>query len=321
MRTPILIAATTALFTLTLGCVPTEKATPDADAFTKHLPDERILVALPSGGNRAIGATADSYVTTVQVSTDVNGWISNVLDMLDTITSFEPTYSDAENRFFWGPWDDGGLDPNHTALYVEFDEPTGKYAWAIVKRDKDSTDDEDWTPIVAGEAYEGDDEDQGHGFFIIDFDANTALSPAESAVGTFLSTYEVTDAGVVAEASFDEFAENGSDDPITAGYSYGQDPTGAGYMDLAYLADINEDGSQEETIVLRTRWLADGAGRGDSVVFGGDLGVLTYTATECWDTDFAVSFEENNAELQRAGDETSCVFDQPEWNEEAPEPS
>ena len=26
-------------------------------------------------------------------------------------------------------------------------------------------------------------------------------------------------------------------------------------------------------------------------------------------------------ELQRAGDESSCVFDQPEWNDDAPEPS
>lgn len=317
----IALIFTTASFALLMAaaCVP-ESDTPDASAYIDALPDDRILVAMPVGGNRAVGELAESYVTTAQVTTDVNGFISEVLDAVDHVTDFEPTWTADENKFLWGPWNEGGLDPNETALYVEYDEAANTYGWAIVQRPKGSTADEDWVPVIGGESTPGATEDEGSGFFAVDFDAIASLNPAEAAAGKFYSSYIVTAAGVEAEAGFEDFTDDTSNpERVTAGYRYGQDAAGAGYMDLGYLADIHEDGSLEETIVLRTRWMADGQGRGDIVVFDGDLAPLAYQGSECWGSDFSVVYEENNAELLMDGDESLCAFGDPEWNDDAPE--
>lgn len=312
MTLPMLIA-------LLAACEPAATG-PDASSFTSKLPDDRILVTMPVSGDRAVGELAESYVTTAQVTQDVNAFISGVLDLVDHITDFEPTWTEAENKFLWGPWNDGGLDPNETALYMELDEATNVYGWAIVQRPKTSVSDDDWVAIIAGEVTPGATEDIGSGFFIVDFDAISAMDPTETATGVFASTYEIFEDGrVEAEAGFENFSEDGAQaERVNAGYAYGQDLTGAGWMDLAYLADLDATGVNE-TVVLRTRWTAEGAGRGDSVVLGGDLGDLVYQGHECWGTDYLVSYEENNWDLTTAGDETSCAFAEPEWNEDAPE--
>ncbi|MCB9673732.1 MAG: hypothetical protein H6737_01370 [Alphaproteobacteria bacterium] len=319
MRTAFALTAASFALALATACGP-ESEKPDSAAFVDALPDERILINMPMGGDRAVGAMAESYVTTAQVTSDVNGFISDVLDAVDHVTDFEPTWTEADNKFLWGPWSEGGLDPNETALYVEFDEAANKYGWAIIQRPKGSTSDEDWVAVIGGESFPGATEDEGEGMFAVDFDAIAALNPTETVAGKFYSSYIVTADGVAAEAGFEDFTDDTSaPERITAGYRYGQDAAGAGYMDLGYLADIHQDGSLEETIVLRTRWQADGQGRGDMVVFDGDLAPLAYQGSECWGSDFNVVYEENNAELVMNGDESQCAFGDPEWNDDAPE--
>lgn len=312
----LLFATAPLAVALLAACEPAPTG-PDADSFARHLPDERILVAMPVAGDRAVGDLAETYLTTAQVTTVVNGLIGMVLDTVDHITDFEPTWTEDENKFLWGPWNDGGLDPNQTALYVELDEAAGVYGWAIIQRPKTSTSDEDWVPVIGGEATPGATEDTGSGAFVIDFDAIAALNPAETATGAFVSTYTIHEDGhVEAEAGFQEFTDGGSE-VVNAGYRYGQDLTGAGYMDLAYLAEL--DGNPlEETVVIRSRWTAEGAGRGDVVILGGDIDPLIFHAYECWDTSYLVVYEESNLDLTMNGDASLCAFSEPEWNEDAP---
>jgi len=318
MRTLIALSTVSLGLLLAAGCTP-QDSQPNADDFAAALPDSRILVNMPVSANRAVGDTAESYMTAAQVTTDVNGLISEVLESVDRITDFDPTWSGENNEFFWGPWNDGGLDPNQTALYVEYDEVANVYGWAIVQRPKDSTSDDDWVGVIGGESIPGATEDEFSGSFGIDYDAIAALNPASTEAGVFYSAYEVSPTGVVAEAGFEGFTDDSSNpERIDAGYRYGQDLDGNGYMDLGYLADIGEDGSQDETIVLRARWLADGQGRGDTVVFGGDLDPLAYQGTECWGTDYSVVYEENNFDMVMDGDESLCAFAEPEWNDDAP---
>ncbi|MCA9567866.1 MAG: hypothetical protein KC656_08490 [Myxococcales bacterium] len=308
-----------AAFAITLGaaCEPTEQG-PDATAWAGALPDQRILVSMPTDdGARAVGQTADSYVWTRNATQHVNGLIGFVLTTVDTITDFQPTYSSDDNEYLWGPWNDGGLDPNETALYVRHDDVAGTYGWAIIQRPKESTSDADWVPVVAGEATPGETEDTGSGFFVIDFDAIAALNPAESTTGRFASRYEISADGVSAEAGFEDFSENGG--PLAnALYRYDQDGTGAGAMDLGLEADTDDEGTERETIVLRTRWMADGQGRGDMVVFGGDMGPFVLAASQCWDSGFDSVYEVTNL-LTEEGDASLCAFEAAEWNEDAPE--
>jgi hypothetical protein len=290
---------------------------PDSSDYEAALPDDRILVAMPMGGDRALGQTAESYLATADATSNVNGFIEEVLESVDHITDFEPTWTEDENKFLWGPWNEGGLDPNETALYVEYDADADAYGWAVIQRPK-GTGDDAWVGIIGGESFPGATEDEGSGFFAVDFDAIASLNPAETATGVFYTEYAVEGDNVVAEAGFENFSEDGTEF-VNAGYRFGQDADGNGYMDLGYLADIHEDGSAEETIVLRTRWQADGQGRGDMVVFDGDLAPLVYQGSECWDSSFAVVYEENNADLTMNGDESLCAFGDAEWNDDAPE--
>lgn len=319
MRTALMLS--TAAFTLlaATACGPASD-TPDAADYAAALPDERILVNMPVSTERSVGDMAESYLTTAQVTTDINSFIGDVLDDVGHITDFDPTWSEDDQRFLWGPWSDGGLDPNETVLYVELDEATGTYGWAVAQRPKTSTSDDDWVAMIAGESTPGATDDEGSGILVIDFDAISSLNPAETGTGAFYAEYDVRADGADVAAGFEEFAEDaGLPDRANAGYIYGQDLAGNGYMDLGYLADVQEDGSAEETVVLRTRWQADGQGRGDVVIFDGDIAPLAYSGSECWGADYTVVFEQNNAEMHMDGDESLCAFDEPEWNEDAPE--
>lgn len=313
--TPLALAA--ALLVIGAGCEPADTDSPDASAFASVLPDQRVKVNMPmDDGARAIGQTADSYIWTRNATQQVNGLIGFVLGTVDTITDFEPTFSNDDNEYFWGPWNDGGLDPNETALYVRHDEAANTYGWAIVQRPKDSTSEDDWTPVVLGEAIPGETSDTGSGTFAIDFDAIAELNPAETRLGTFATSYTLDGDTVSAEAAFVDFGDAGQE-LHNALYVYEQDLTGAGSMDLALTEDF-EEGTEQEAIVLRTRWMADGQGRGDMVVFGGDLEPFVLAGSQCWDSTFDATYEVNNLFMEE-GDETTCAFEAAEFNDEAPE--
>jgi hypothetical protein len=119
---------------------------------------------------------------------------------------------------------------------------------------------------------------------------------------------------VDAEAYYEGFSEGPDGPVIDAAYRYGSDRNG-GYLDLAYEGEMTEGGDLE-TVILRTRWVKGGAGRGDAYVTGGDLGALVYQASECWDEGGIVVYDENNYELTTSGDVADCAFAEAQWNED-----
>jgi len=301
--------------TLLLLAVACEIPAP-ADDYAAVLPGEEILVDLPPAQRlrAASGEPSEFQAVTEQAATDVNTLIGDVLDGIGHITSFDPTFADeAQSEAVWGPWSDDGVDG---MLYVKHFEEDGHYEWALQSR-LTGQGEEDWLPIVAGHVDAGATEDTGSGWFALDLDAIARLDPEEPARGLFVSRYDVTVDRVEASAALEGFSEDGGATVADVVYDYAQDADG-GYMDLVFEADItgNEIG---EFYILRTRWADDGAGRGDAYVTGGDLGPLVYKATECWDAGAIVAFHENNADFTRSGDDALCVFDEPEWNDEAPE--
>ena len=69
---------------------------------------------------------------------------------------------------------------------------------------------------------------------------------------------------------------------------------------------------------MRSRWLAEGSGRADSYVTGGEFGPITYAATECWSDAFAVTYYTNNYDFVENGDIGECPFTAPSYSEEDP---
>jgi len=235
-----------------------------------------------------------------------------VLLLVDTVTDYPASWSDSEaNTAVWGPYAEA-LDPAETILWVHFEESDGTYQWGFSQRPKGETSDEAWVDVIAGHVEAGATETASAGWFVMDFDAAGALDPRINARGTFGTEYAIAPEGVAATAAFDGFTDGGV--PLDAWYYYEQVPGGSGKMDLAFLHDMNGNAVDEE-VVLRSRWEATGAGRGDGYVTGGDLGELVATASECWDTSFETVYHDDNYSAEPAtGDVGLCAYAEPEYS-------
>ncbi len=290
-------------------------AEPAPSDYAEAFPDDRLLIAFESGASaaRLAGDPSEYAAAARDVAGDVNPFIRSVTDTVKEITTFEPTWKDgAEGTALWGPWTDDGVDGQ---LWVQRDDATGDYTWALEVREAGT---EAWSALAAGEfAPDGSGRGNGTGGFFFDFDVAFALDPAEIMGGQAYVSYTVDEDGATADVAFDSI--DGTDvTDLDAGYHYTQDTDGTGAMDLAFYGDASGDPAVLELFILRARWDATGAGRGDAYVTEGDLGELVYTASECWDTASVLVYVEDNFLMETSGDVGSCVFAEAEWNEESP---
>ena len=114
------------------------------------------------------------------------------------------------------------------------------------------------------------------------------------------------------------------DMPIDATYHFTQGHDGAG--DFAYTANSNIHKPEMnkpllEYVVVRSRWKADGTGRSDARISGGEVtsdllaahaSQTSVTASQCWDATFNTRFETSTPQelklIVTAGDESKCAF-------------
>ena len=290
-----------------------------SDDYANALPDDGILVNMPSDSDasRRTSAWSDYYLLTAQVTEDVNGMIGTVLGMVDEITDSEPTaFDETEEVAIWGPFgSDNPLEPNLFSLIVEHDSESDTYNWAIVARPK-SGEDGDEQAIVAGFVESGATEEASSGMFAMDFNAIYELDPTSDVTsGEFVSAYDVSSDGVEASAGFHDFSMDG-ENAVNALYHYEQLPGGEGLMDLAFEDDLIPGPDGVEISIIRSRWMADGAGRSDIYVIEGDLDDTVATASECWDEAFSAVYYTDNITGGEAGDASACAYAEPEYNEE-----
>ena len=272
--------------------------------------EEQIRINLPVDGASAKGfgdeenGFARYYATTREVTEHVNGLITFVLGTVGYVVTLEPSWSDADERqAVWGPYQDSGLDPVSTGLWVR-EEDDGSYSWAIFQVPNGS---EEEIAIVAGTVDAGATPDDASGKFAVDFETASSLDPAVNLQGTFYVEYAYDPEGVAAVAGFDDYGVVGFE-RYDALYAYDEDFTGAGEMDLAWLSNVDGRPS-EEVLTMHSRWQEDGEGRSDATAGGGDLGDTVVTANECWGTTFGEVFWTDTVGLYAAvGDESACAF-------------
>jgi len=79
---------------------------------------------------------------------------------------------------------------------------------------------------------------------------------------------------------------------------------------MVFAISLNAGGTaQLESLTLRSRWLATGAGRADARASGGDLGALQITSSECWNTTFQrVYYTDPLGLAAPEGVESDCAF-------------
>jgi hypothetical protein len=270
---------------------------------------DQVKINLPTSSERAIGQLAEWYVSTRQITSTFNGGSAWVLILIHTIVAFPVTSVDGDT-YTWGPFGDA-LDPAEYKLDVK-DVGDGTYEWALSGRPRTQANSA-FEVIIDGVSDPRAGEAQGNGKFLIDFDAGRRVNPIDSdpeARGQIEVTYDLAARHLDLDiASTDD---NGA--PVFANYEYNEGADRSGDMLFELDGDMG-GGPGVEHAVVRSRWQADGAGRADVGLSGGDTenpaGVL---ASECWNTTFArvffavVAGDASGAFGASEGSESNCAY-------------
>ncbi len=255
---------------------------------------------------------AQYYATTRTVTEGVNGIITTILGTVGYVTTLTPSWTDdSKTEAMWGPWSDSGLDPVETGLWVR-QEDDASYTWALFYIPQGGSVETDAVAVVAGVVDAGSTRDDATGQFAVDFTTAHSMDPAVTLTGEWAVQYAYDPDGVGAVVAANDYGYVAG--PLyDAAYSYNEDYEGSGEMDLAWLADLDGRGV-DELATMRSRWQADGQGRGDVQVAGGSLGGTVVSASECWGSSFSRVYYTDDAGLQpEEGVETDCAYTPAEY--------
>jgi hypothetical protein len=306
---------------------------------------DQVSLKIPSRGNQTqqsssvdgvgsqssalVGETSELYEITWGVTATVNAGTLLTVGALRLITLQAPTSRTDDSRT-WGPWTAGGLDPITYKLVVR-KLATAHFGFSLEASSRLADDPTQFLPLIDGEVTRGSKMGTGHGTMVVHFDNRRTLVPDACETGTLAFTFDNAGDTVVNDVILTGFA-NDNDKSILcqreratdATYHFEQDRAGAGSLLFSFDKDMVKPvatlDSAEETVTVRSRWQATGAGRSDLVIEGGDVTSelakhgLTgpVNASQCWDTLFRTAYETSApAELHifdTDGTSSACVF-------------
>ncbi len=237
---------------------------------------EQLSIKLPEGQSRAVGELAEYYKYTRDITRSLNGSSAWVLVLLHTIVQFPATTVEG-NVTTWGPWAEG-LDPAEYKLVVT-ENSDGTFAYQLAGRPRNTTG--AFETVISGTSIPGATVADAKGQLLLDFDAAERVNPADNdGNGQLTIKYDFPARSLTLDAVS---VEDGR--PTTAHYAYKDLADGSGDMVFGVRGNVDA-GAGLESLTLRSRWQAGGAGRGDARVTGGDVGASELTASECWDGQF-----------------------------------
>ncbi|MBI5493394.1 MAG: hypothetical protein HY904_00095 [Deltaproteobacteria bacterium] len=318
----------------------------NAADFTGIIPDDgAVTINVPgqSGGQPLLGARSDFYETTYNISRGINGGVTWVLGLTRAISLQRPSKVDGD-QYTWGPSQPSGLD----RIQWKFEATKvadGHWTFQLLGRPKNSTSEADYKAVYDGEVFRGaDDPARGHGSLNLYFDNSQALEQKSCgnanrdvlegrAVVAFAADVNPRTVSV----DFVDFRNACDGDTVTrqpAHYDYTEAADGAGNFQFSAHGNVHKAAENKpllEKMAIRSRWMANGAGRSDvSIGEGevpGDLAANSISgnaviATECWDEMFNVSYQTTeptdlpqglkDAIRPTEGNAADCVFTQQE---------
>jgi len=279
-----------------------ERALPQAETVQIKLPQPARSADARSADARTIGQLATWYVATRDVTRTFNGGTGWVLVLLHTIVQF-PVTTVHDNTYTWGPWSES-LDPAEYKLDVHA-LADGTYTYQLSGRSKTQAG-AAFHVVIDGKADPRKGDLQGNGQFLLDFDASRAVNPVDAgdARGTMDVNYDLA----TRHLDLTIMSTDALGQPALADYAYNAAADGAGDMVFALTGNAG-GGPALESSTLRSRWQADGQGRADGRIGGGDLGAVQATASECWGKTFQrVYYTDSVGFAATEGDPASCVF-------------
>ncbi len=285
-------------------------AIPDADRVTTRVPDAgepRVYASASSPGEalRDVGTVAVYPVWMVQTATGINEFIYALLYVVEAISA-EPISEREEDLRRWGPYpQESGYD-----LVLEMVRQGDRFDYALLWEGADG-------PAMApfsGSFMAGDVPREGVGDFLFDFELYEQLEPGAMDVteGTLFVAHDNSDGQVLLDIELVDLFGEGLEEPASSRNAFYLDPAGWGWFEFA--GEYNIEDTDEDVLELfevRCRWQADGAGRADSRISGGDLEPwgAQFEATECWGSDFLRTHYADDIELSEdVGDPADCVY-------------
>jgi hypothetical protein len=284
-----------------------DRALPTSDQVSIKLRESTATARTQLGGQQdVIGQLATWYVATHDVTRMFNGGTAWVLTLIHEIVK-NPATTVNGDTFTWGPGSQP-LDPADYKLEVRA-LADGTYTYQLSGRSKTQANAQ-FEVVIDGTADPRPGDNKGSGTFTVDFDAGKRINPIDpgDAKGLLDVAYDLAKSHIdLTIMSTDALGQ-----PVNADYAYNQAADGGGDMTFDLSGNAG-GGAALETITLRSRWQATGAGRADARIAGGDLGTLQATASECWDTSFKRVFYidalTNGGTLSASeGQESACAF-------------
>ena len=295
---------------------------------TRDVVDMRVPGATHSAQQAlTAGSTADFYVASRDAAVHVNEGVQWVFDAIDRIVVLPPT-TQSGNTAVWGPSQPQGLERNvfrFTVVEVE----AGHFTYHLDARPKASSDEADFRTIFEGDAHP-DAQDRGLGSMDLHLSAARAVDDTVCLQGDVHVDYDTTveprtlavHFGAVGNACTGEATRD-------ARFAYNESADHAGALDFVVVGNVHTAAQNEpldETLAIRTRWQADGQGRSDVRVSGGEIPqdlathvpgtqATTVDVSECWDSSFTLDFQSTNPtevgdvlNHPARGDASACVF-------------
>jgi len=311
-----------AIVSITLAACGGGGGSKDVSAYKAALPSANELLSVevptPVETSRVAGIIGPESATFPALAGDpakgINGFVTNIVTILDAVTNLPYTYYDDEEKsVFWGPYKDDNTRGEYVLMVVLVPEtetgsedgdvygynlfrvPDGFDLLANVGADEMPPN---IYPILSGMS---SPENSGGpiGLVRFDFDENAIAEDAYDGdsytmpEGVFAAVFgqhvesDVTDTFVLSVVR--NFAEPAGGDTADLDYFYGrhEDSTGlepvvVDYFNFLTEADVIQDTSATETLEIRLAFIDSSYGRAEVEIAGGDSG-LGANALECWD--------------------------------------
>lgn len=273
--------------------------------------------AIPERGLMGTGTGTDYafwYEFTRNVRDGVNQVTASVLGSVWYIVNTHPT-SVAKDTATWGPYTDA-LEPVTWRFRVTRVAPQ-HFEYTLDGRPKTSESDADYRVVLSGDGWGRPSEHHGDGTFVIDLDAARALDPMrhQNDSGTVTIQHDLprditTDAFALPRTITADVRPSATPEWITFTSTANQDGTGRLDVDGHVDTDPSHATAIEDVGVV-SRWRADGAGRADITLSGGDVppSLGTITASECWASDFTrVYYDDSASFAPTEGSTSACAY-------------
>jgi hypothetical protein len=264
------------------------------------------------------GEYAKWYGFTRAVRGGVNVVTAWVLGSAWAIVNTEPS-SLKDGEAIWGPYTDALEPVTYRFRVTRLGE--GEYDYVLEGRPKQSSSDDAYLTVLSGHGFGKRRAEHGQGEFTIDLSAARRLDPFnhENDSGTVHIEHQLPHDLARGDALPRTIIAEVTPDPDVNPESYvvksiaNEDGTGSLRVDAK--SDVDDTkATQLEAVTVASRFRADGAGRADISITGGDIpadpGVVN--AVECWGADFKRSYYEDSigfAPLE--GEASACVYDAP----------